>query len=131
MYLNPNYIIDKHAKALYDGESTNVTNIVTLVDLAVDAFVQSKGVDPDDIPLDGSDYATSYAVIKYAQLQTYIHLFESYRGSSHGDIEDIYESKKEDYKEELACHTDETSRSRILQNTDLARSTFISNTPIY
>lgn len=131
MYLNPIYIIDFHAKSLYKNESTNVTNVVSLVDKAVERFVQSKGVSVDDIPIDGDGYATSYTVIEYAKLKTYILLFESYRGTAHGDIEDIYMSKKEDYKEELACVVDEASASSILQDTDLPRSAFISNSPVY
>lgn len=131
MYLNPIYIIDKHANDLYSRETTNVTNIVALVDLAIERFVQSKGVDVDDIPVDADGYATSYTVIDFARLKTYVLLFESYRGTAHGDDEDIYMSKKEDYMEELASCISDASASSILQNTDLPRSAFISNTPIY
>jgi len=126
-YLNPLYITDEQAKDIYTRETVNVANIVTLVDLAVEAFVQSKGVSVDDIPVDGSGYAISYVVIQYARYHMYIELLDAYRGSSHGDIDDIYQDKSEEYQEKLTKVEADATVDAILSNTDLPRTAFIGS----
>lgn len=129
-YLNTIYITDAYAIDLLK-ETTNVANINTIVDKAVERFCQSKGVAIDNIPVDEEGYATSYIVIEYARYKMYIELFCAYRGTARGETEDIYMSKKEEYEEKLSCIKSEATRASILNDEDTDRSTYVGSVVIY
>jgi hypothetical protein len=134
-YLNPDYIVDEDANDLYTKEiavdPTRIGKIVELVDFAVDMYAQSNGVNVDEIPVDGSDYATTYSVIEFARLKMYIMLFNAYKGSAHGDMEDIYGMKSEAYTEQLFAHENKATRNNILGNTNLGSSDLIGSCVVY
>ena len=134
-YLNPDYIVDADASDLYTKEiiadPTRIGKIVELVDFAVDMYVQSNGVGVDEIPVDGSSYATTYSVIEFARLKLYIMLFNTYAGSAHGDTEDVYGMKAEAYQEQLFAHEGKATRNNILGNTNLGSSDLIGSCVVY
>lgn len=128
-YLNPIFITDEHVSDVASRE--DLSQIYELNDKFIEAFCQSKGVLVEDIPVDGSGYANTYAVVELARLQFYFEVLRSYRGTAHGNDEDIYMSKLETYVEDLRIAQNTTTKDRILQDTPLDITSFTSFVPVY
>ena len=127
-YINTVWITDIHCKDLATRQ--DIAEILVLADLNIEGIVQVKGVSPSDIPVDGSGYLTSSALITYARFYMYVELLSAYWGSAHG-LNDIYYEKLQYFRDELAKAENGLTTDNILGNDPLSQSSFIQQVPIY
>ena len=123
-YINPIFITDKYVKDLLDRDG--LAGQLALTDLAVNRFVQSKGVSPSLIPMDDEGvYTTSFDVLEYALAHLYSLAFKDYIGVDMEDYREKYYIEKNTLRSKMNKATYDT----ILSNLNKKRSSFYKDVP--
>jgi len=129
-YLNPADITDKTVKDAYDNSPDQMADRMRKVDRRVVRMVQSKGVHPDDIPVDGSGYATTSDVADFALAILYEMVFFDLWGDAEGNTEDIYGMKYTENKRAARKTEQQATAETITNNINADRSAFYTQAPV-